>query len=105
CATAAANEPNLTDDESTPAAAVEHVGHEQRLLLLTHELLLRLVGLPVAGRELRRLAVRPVAGRELRRLAVRPVVVRELRRLAVRPVVVRELRPLAVPPVSFCDLP
>ena len=42
------------------AAAAEHVGHEQRLSLLTHELRRRLVVLPVAVRELRRLVVLPV---------------------------------------------
>src|SRR5262249_15228658 len=88
-ATAAVPGSSLSDNLMITAAAAGHVGHEQRLSLLTHELLRRLVGLPVAARELRRLAGLPVAARELRRLAGLPVAARELRRLVVLPVVVR----------------
>src|SRR5215472_5932907 len=68
-------------ERSPRPVSVEHVAHEQRLSLLTHELWRRLAVLPVAVRELRQLAVLPVAARE-RRLAALPVVARELRRLA-----------------------
>jgi hypothetical protein len=82
------------------AAAAEHVGHGQRLSLLTHELLRRLVVLPVVARELQRLVAPPVVVRELRRLVGPPVAARELRRLVGPPVAARVLRPLVVLPVA-----